>query len=210
MNRSMSQSMPFPTLSFPVRRDRWDTVDFYLPLFIGIQAGGLVQIAIGIESFQRSPQWWWFGWFLIAWGLFDFVLGTFSTVLRIWRRYAERYELTDSEFVLHCGYSRQRIPFREISGVHPIKICRTTSALKPAVRIKCRKQPPAPESAHQGAVFEYDVPGFRRRIPIQQALSMDVSPVSLEAFLDELESRCPNLEREGPRFHPKPVTAPHV
>ncbi|MSR57832.1 MAG: hypothetical protein EXS05_09175 [Planctomycetaceae bacterium] len=190
------------TLHFPVRRDGWDTVDFYLPLFIGSQAGGLFFIVLGISLLhETTPKL--VGWVYILMGTIHFVLGTIGSVFRTWRRFAEQYELTESQFVLQCGYCRQRARYREISGVHPIKICRSTTALKPAVRIKFRKPIAPPGGEYAGGTIEFDIFGYKRSQPLLQAWSLDVSPVNLEGFLEELATRCPHLQREGPRFNLK-------
>jgi hypothetical protein len=138
MGSVMSSSTPASTLRFPVRRDGWDTVDFYLPLFFGLQATGIYQIVMGLGTIAANP-WRWMSWLMLLMGVSNFAFGMVVSVLRTWRRFAERYELTESEFVMHYGYCRHRVAYREISKIHPIKICRSTATLKPAVRIHFRK-----------------------------------------------------------------------
>lgn len=192
-----------PILRYPVRRDGWDTIDYYLLFLIGAQVAGLGMLAIGISGqYSTPPKPLVLSCFWIIYGTLQFAYGIIVAGLQTWQRFAEAYELTDSEFIHHMGYCRKHAPFAEISRVHPIKICRSTAALKPAARIKFRKP-----DASEGGVVEFDIPGYKGSRPIRQAWSIDVSPVNLEGFLEELAERCPHLVREGPRFFPKVAKA---
>lgn len=165
-----------PTIRFRPRHDLWDAVDFYLLFLIGAQTGGLFLIAQGWGLLQTAalefrP------WFLLVVGFAQFVLGTATLVMRVWQRFAESYELAPTGFVVDYGYRVLRVPYADISGVHPNKICRMTAALKPALRVKF----------------------FR---PVGGTRGLDVAVTNPDMFLDELAARCPHLQREGPRLAP--------
>jgi hypothetical protein len=206
MNSPESQTSPAnrePSLRYPVCRDGWDAVDYYLAFFIGSQGIGLFMIAnnlvpIGQPSSAR--------WCFLVLGVIYFVVGLIGIVARTWRRYCEEYELTETEFIHHLGYLRKRAPLSEISRAHSIRIFRSTivNILRPklgprqGLRIEFRK-PDAKGSGHGGKI-EIDVPGYKGARPIVDAWKIDICPINLEGFLDDLAARCPHLEWKGMTF----------
>lgn len=166
---------------FRPRHDLWDAVDFYLYFFALAQFVGLWVTWMAwrqIGTAQTGPS----VWLMLPLGLLQSVLATWKLVLHVWKRFAESYELAATELVIDHGYTQMRIPFSKIYGAHPIKICRMTTALKPALRVKFSS-------------------------PQTRFGSVDLAPVNLELFFSELSVRCPHLRREGPRlFPPEPAS----
>jgi len=165
-----------PTYRFRPRLDLWDAVDFYLYFFAIAQVIGfwLISVAWREIASARPTPW---VWLLLPIGALQALFGIYRLILHVWQRFAEGYELTATELVIDHGYTKVRIPFGEIHGVNPCKICRMTAVLKPGVKVK------------------YSDPQTRFG-------SVDLAPVSLELFLSELSARCPHLHREGPRLLP--------
>jgi hypothetical protein len=165
-----------PTCRFRPRHDLWDAIDFYLYFFVIAQFVGFWLIGMAMREIQGArPSPW--VWFMVPVGILQSLYGIFKLVLHVWERFAEGYELNSTELVIDHGYAKVRIPFSEIYGANPCKICRMTAALKPGVRVK------------------YSNPQTRFG-------SVDLAPVSLDLFLSELGARCPHLRREGPRLLP--------
>jgi hypothetical protein len=158
-------------LRFPVRRDQWDTVSFFRSFFSSALSG-MVMIVAAIYLLNGDGMRGW-GWCLLAFGIFSFLIRVGVMVCLIWDRYAEEYVMTADALVFEHGYIRHRIPYAEITALHPMKVSRMT-ALKPAHRINYRTR-------------------FGRG-------GVDAYPLNDENFLEELASRCPHLEREGPRM----------
>jgi hypothetical protein len=167
---------PTPTCRFRPRHDLWDVVDFYLYFFVTAQIVGFWMIGLAwreLATPSPSPL----IWFMVPYGILQSLFGIVKLVLHVWQRSAEGYELTATELVIDHGYAKVRIPFSEIYGANPCKICRMTAALKPGVRVK------------------YSNPQTRFG-------NVDLAPVGLDLFLSELAARCPHLRREGPRLLP--------
>jgi len=164
----MSATESNSTLRFPVRRDAWDTVDFFRSL-LSSAIFGTLKIAAAVYLL-KDEQMRVFGWLLLTWGIFDFLLRMGLTACVVWDRYAEAYVMTGDALVFEHGYFRHRIPYEELVAVHPMKVCRMT-ALKPAHRINYRTR-------------------FGRR-------GIDAYPQSDETFLEELAARCPNSSVKG-------------
>jgi len=163
------------TLHFPVRRDGWDTLDFYLLFFSSMLSTGtfcVLKAIVLLNQSLSSPL----AWFMLLHGLIAFGFGLWLVVCNIWQRFAEEYVMTREALIFEYGFRRVRVPYDDIVALHPIKVCRSTSALKPAHRINFRK-------------------------PIGMNRAADAYPVNSGSFLDELAARCPHLEREGPRMH---------
>ena len=160
------------TLRFPVRRDRWDTVDYYLWFYVLFAAA---HMGIGAYATMRVAGGQFAGWFELAYALVAFGFGVKFVINKTWQRYAEEYVLTPEALVFEYGYRRLRVPYENIAALHPIKVCRNTTALKPAHRIN-----------------------FLRPIGFERAA--DAYPQNSEGFLEELAARCPQLERDGPRM----------
>lgn len=163
------------TVSFRVRRDLWDTLNFYLFFLFGLQAVGVYYVILALQAFHavkdRHAAW---NLLLLGFGLF--LWGTVIVVQRIWKRFAEAYRLGPEALQVDYGYRKFSIPYPEISGVYPIKICRLAVGLKPATRVTVRK-------------------------PILYlGRTIDIAVIDPERFLDELAARCPHLLREGPRM----------
>ncbi|MGQ0633951.1 MAG: hypothetical protein ACT4QC_05040 [Planctomycetaceae bacterium] len=162
------------TIRFRPRRDLWDAVDFYLWFFFGTQAVGLLCIISALsEMTTKSVS---SGALIsLTMGIVYFGAGIAILYRHIRQRFALAYELTPSELVIHHGYKQVRVPYAEISGAHPNKICRMTTALKRATRVTFRR----PYGGERG---------------------IDVAVVNDEGFLEGLAARCPHLRREGPRL----------
>ncbi|MFN0054589.1 MAG: PH domain-containing protein [Planctomycetales bacterium] len=161
-------------VKFQLHRDRWDTVDFYLVLWGAGLLGGLYYLGIGSAQLSRDLRSGW-GWFFFVDGLVGFLFGLYHSVLHVWRRFAESYELTETELIIEYGYARLRIPLTAIRGVLPVKICRTTTALKPGLKLRYSES--------------------KTRLQ-----TVDISPSHQDVFLDELVARCPTLKRAGVRL----------
>lgn len=158
-------------LRFPVRRDQWDTVSFFRSLlFCGFSGTLMIFVAINLLNQDQMRVW---GWCILGFGIFDFLWRMSMMLCLIWDRYAEEYVMTADALVFEHGYIRHRIPYAEITALHPMKVSRMT-ALKPAHRINYRTK-------------------FGRG-------GVDAYPLSEENFLEELAARCPHLERDGPRM----------
>ncbi|MBI3866580.1 MAG: hypothetical protein HY290_32260 [Planctomycetia bacterium] len=165
-----------PTCRFRPRHDLWDAVDFYLYFFALAQFAGYWLIWMACREME-SPQPTPWVWLLLPAGVLQSLYGIVRLVLHVWQRFAEGYELTATELVIDHGYMKVRVPFGEIYGANPCKICRMTATLKQGVRVK------------------YSNPQTRWG-------SVDLAPSSLDLFLSELSARCPHLRREGPRLLP--------
>lgn len=160
-----------PTLHFPVRRDGWDAVEYFLWLGFLIPAAALSLLWDIHDSVNGESSWFPSG-VSIMWTLV-FAYGAGVTV---WKLLAEQYVMTADALIFEYGYRRICVPYEEIAGLHPMKVCRATTALKPAHRIN-----------------------FRTPIGLDRAA--DAYPRDDAKFLDELAARCPQLEREGERMH---------
>lgn len=169
----MSASSSFVTRHFPVRRDRWDTVDFYLAtgallVFSVIAIVGSVSTVI-LASGSNAPT--------LIYSLYALSMAIMATVKLRKKWVAEEYTARDDALVFEYGYRQLRVPYDEIVAVHPIRVCRLSLTLKPAHRIIFRK-------------------------PIESERVADAYPLDSEQFLEELAVRCPHLEREGERMFP--------
>jgi len=190
MDRTSETSVPrisdpgCAALSFPVVHDgsRW----FEL-LFQSFIATGLATAAIATASIPSTA------------GIFLLLAVPFGgrALLWVWRRGAERLDLTDTDLIWQLGYARLRIPLGHINEVVPVTGIRLTTRVTPdlqirtttPVRWKAQKSsrwlwwliwnslPACPNGIHSGG-------------PIQV---FQISPQSPENLLEELRRRCPNL-----------------
>src|SRR5262245_3503745 len=111
-----------PTCRFRPRLDLWDAVAFYLYVFALAQFAGYWLIWMSWRELESAQPTHWV-WFLLPVGVLQSLYGIVRLVLHVWQRFAEGYELTATELVIDHGYMKVRIPFGEIYGVNPCKIC---------------------------------------------------------------------------------------
>lgn len=153
------------TLHFSVRRDRWDTVDYYLATagLFGLALFAVVTSVVGDLRWQMAlPR---LG-YMIA--LLPMALGSVRRTKQKWQ--AEEYVFAEEALIFEYGFRQLRVPYDNIASVHPIKVCRLSLALKPAHRINfCQ--------------------------PIGFDRAADAYPMDDEGFLEELLARCPQLDR---------------
>jgi hypothetical protein len=153
------------TFHFPVRHDRWDTVDYYLATagLFGLAMFAMVASAIGDPRWQSAlPR---LGYMIV---FLPMAFRTARQTIQKWE--AEEYIFTDDALVFEYPFRQLRVPYDNIASVHPIKVCRLSLALKPAHRINfCR--------------------------PIGFDRAGDAYPIDDAGFLEELFARCPQLER---------------
>ncbi|MCY2968704.1 MAG: hypothetical protein NT069_34615 [Planctomycetota bacterium] len=115
----------------------------------------------------------------------------------VWRRSAERLEITSNEIVWHLGYARLRIPCDAIVDVTPVPGIRLTTQVTPDLLLRLSKTVHWKATPNAGRLWWLvwrTLPGSPDGAFVWgDMLVVQIAPESDRNFLDELHSRYPHL-----------------
>lgn len=170
--------------TFPVVHDgsRWIELLFHSAIATGLAATAIVTASI--------PS------FAIVFLILAIPFGG-RTPLWIWRRSAERLELTSTDLNWHLGYAVLRLPLGEILEVIPVTGIRLTTRVTPDLQIVMYRD--VRWRARRSRRWFWwliwsCLPGSPTRNVAGGSMHVvQISPKSPENLLEELQSRCPHL-----------------
>ncbi len=115
----------------------------------------------------------------------------------VWRRSAERLEITSNEIVWHLGYARLRIPCDTIVDVTPVPGIRLTTRVTPDLLLRLSKTvhwEATPRDQWLWWLVWKTLPGSPDGAFVRGDMQVvQIAPESDRNFLDELHSRHPRL-----------------
>jgi len=148
---------------FTARHDGSSTFVYYCSFYIVLVAVGMCWLALVPVGGPAS-------WTAIVCTLFVFGFGIVYLCGRTRRRFSEGYIFASGELELDDGIRRIRVPYLNVTSVHPLKHRLREVVLRTEV------------------CLYWKGPGGLSRSAIAY-------PDNLEGFLEQLAARCPHLER---------------
>jgi hypothetical protein len=189
-----------PRRVFPPERDVLDSLEFYASILGVFVACGwfLVEVAairgiLGRRSSNDSramvrptPI------FVMALVVQGVVAGTIAGFMT-WRRFAERFELTETELMWRLGFATIHFPLTRIDRLHPMGIVRVTTSVKRGIRVwfsECPTREIHCRNRVSKWIAEKLPPHLIRRTPMNNPqMYCDIAPRDIEGFLREVEAR---------------------